>query len=161
LISWDNNLLNLMEGIGTLIGHMPSGSDKQTDYMAVLLTVPIKHLEFIVSNQLYKKDADENHSFMAQFCDLIMAIGTFSKGFPYSLQAENVNIKQFFATPLKLILDALCQLPTHPKLRLKAIFFYIEWLMLWEVGLWIFYHCLSIYSYKRAVELMISLNSFC
>lgn len=136
---WNYETLNLLEGIGNLVGHMPPGSLEQANVMKVsrdyttsfrvahtlqlILGAPTTDMANIFSNKLWLQESPENPAVSKQLCDLILAIGTFSKGFPLSIKNSNENVKKYFSAPLNMILEILEVSPDNQLIRAKAIFF--------------------------------------
>lgn len=77
----------------------------------------------IISKKLWLTDNPENPYYTKLLCDLILAIGTFSKGFPFSVKKNNNNIDKYFAEPLNMIFQILEISPENTLIRAKTIFF--------------------------------------
>eukprot|EP01126_Amoeba_proteus_P054254 TRINITY_DN6667_c0_g1_i5.p1 TRINITY_DN6667_c0_g1~~TRINITY_DN6667_c0_g1_i5.p1 ORF type:complete len:980 (-),score=177.52 TRINITY_DN6667_c0_g1_i5:39-2918(-) len=120
---WSIDALHLLEGIGVIVGHLSPGTEEQAKYIEILLSTPVREMESIISNKLWLQDQPDNPHYTKLLCELILALGTFSKGFPVSVSKRNDNIKNYFTHPLKLILGVLQSLPESSLIRQKTIFF--------------------------------------
>jgi len=80
-------------------------------------------IQVIITQELYKQDTPEVPRFTNWLCELIQAIGTFSKGFPLCVNKVNAISAKHYTRALQLILASLRSIPNQPSLRTKSMFF--------------------------------------
>eukprot|EP01120_Amphizonella_sp_Union-15-10_P008954 TRINITY_DN3307_c0_g1_i3.p1 TRINITY_DN3307_c0_g1~~TRINITY_DN3307_c0_g1_i3.p1 ORF type:complete len:958 (+),score=155.65 TRINITY_DN3307_c0_g1_i3:139-3012(+) len=115
--------MSLLESIGLLI------ADTNQQYIPFILTPLCDKLSELVAQKPYKQDTEDNPVYTNLLCQIIFAIGTFSKGFPLGLNLQPATAETFGST-FQLILIALRDMPRSLELRSKVVFFFHRMVLL-------------------------------
>ncbi|KYQ90623.1 armadillo-like helical domain-containing protein [Tieghemostelium lacteum] len=109
--------LNFYELLGVLIGVSNLPPQEEQRYLDTILRDAMLRLEEITKKSLYKSDSKEQPFFTTQLYQLIMVIGTFSKGFSAFTPTgqpkpeASCQYKKYFLSALEHIIQLPHQLP--------------------------------------------------